>query len=140
MLPRTFSGMESVGALHTYTLNQPYQLPIDGLPGITSRPEWFAIDYYGVFWIKTSGEYRFRMTSDDGAELYIDDHRLLNLDGVHSPLTDDHSISLAAGRHTIHLPYFQQMIHVALILQVKPPGEDFKLFDLRDFAPLPAAQ
>jgi hypothetical protein len=133
MLPSTFWDMDAVGAIYTYSLNQPYQFVAKGLPGVTSRPEWFAIDYHGVFWIKNPGEYRFLLTADDGAKLYIDDHLLIDEDGVHSPLREGHSIQLAAGRHTIHVPYFQQTVHVALFLQIRPPNEEFEVFDLQNF-------
>jgi hypothetical protein len=129
------SNIDAAGALHTYSLNVAYQFLTEGLPGVTSRPEWFGIDYHGEFWVKVPGEYRFKMSSDDGAELFVDGQLLINEDGVHSPLTNERSLRLAAGRHTIRVPYFQETMHVALILQVKPPGEDFKVFDLRDFAP-----
>ena len=139
MLPSSFWEMDAVGAVYTDSLNQPYQFVAKGLPGVTSRPEWFAIDYHGVFWIKTPGEYRFLLTADDGAKLYIDDRLLIDEDGVHSPLRGGHSIQLAAGRHTIHVPYFQETVHVALFLQIKPPNEElFKVFDVRDFPLLPS--
>jgi hypothetical protein len=138
MLPPGFWDFDAVGAVYAYSLNKPYQFLPEGIPGVTSRPEYFAIDYHGEFWVTEPGEYRFRITVDDGAKLYIDDHLLIDEDGVHSPLRDEHPIKLAAGRHTIHLPYFQETMHVALILQVKAPGDDhFKVFDLRDFS-LPA--
>lgn len=137
MLPSNFWEMDSVGAVYTDSLNQPYQFVAKGLPGVTSRPEWFAIDYHGVFWIQTPGEYRFLLTADDGAKLYIDDRLLIDEDGVHSPLRDGRSVQLAAGRHTIHVPYFQQTVHVALFLQIKSPNEEsFKVFDVQDFPPL----
>jgi len=126
---------DAVGALYTYSLHVPYQFLTGGLPGVTSRPEWFGIDYHGEFWVKTPGEYHFKLSADDGAELYIDDQPLINVDGVHSPVTRERSIELAAGRHTIHVPYFQETMHVALVLQVRTPGDDFKVFDLRDFGP-----
>jgi hypothetical protein len=44
-------------------------------------------------------------------------------------------IKLNAGRHTIHVPYFQGPVDaVALQLWVKAPKEDWKLFDLRNFS------
>jgi hypothetical protein len=129
------NNIDAVGALHTYSLNVAYQFLAEGLPGVTSRPEWFGIDYHGEFRVKVPGEYRFKLSSDDGAELFVDDQLLINEDGVHSPLTNERSIRLGAGRHSIRVPYFQETMHVALILQVKPPGEDFKVFDVRDFAP-----
>jgi len=139
MLPSDFwnygNNIDAVGALYTYSLNVPYQFLTEGLPGVTSRPEWFGIDYHGEFWVAVPGEYRFKLSSDDGAELFIDDKQLINEDGVHSPLTGERSIQLTAGRHTIHVPYFQETMHVALILQIKPPGADFKVFDVRDFGP-----
>ncbi len=129
------NNIDAIGALYTYSLNVPYQFLTGGLPGVTSRPEWFGIDYHGEFWIGAPGEYHFKLSSDDGAELFIDDRLLINNDGVHSPVTGERSVNLSAGRHTIHVPYFQETQHVALILQVSPPGEDFKVFDVRDFGP-----
>jgi hypothetical protein len=130
----SFSDMDAVGALYTYTLNVPYQLLDAGLPGVTSRPEWFAIDYHGEFWVETPGVYNFRLTSDDGSKLYIDDQLLINVDGEHLPLTYGKSVTLAAGRHTINIPYYDGPRNVALILEVEPPGGTFQVFDLRDFA------
>ncbi|MGO8932646.1 MAG: PA14 domain-containing protein, partial [Terracidiphilus sp.] len=139
MLPSDFwnygNNIDAVGAIYAYSLNVPYQFLTEGIPGVTSRPEWFGIDYHGEFWVEMPGEYRFKLSSDDGAELFIDDKQLINEDGVHPPLTGERSIQLTAGRHTIHVPYFQETMHVALILQVKPPGEDFKVFDTRDLGP-----
>jgi PA14 domain len=122
MLPPNGWSQDAIGSVYTYSLNEPYQFLPYGLPGVTSRPEWFGIDYYGEFWVSEPGEYRFMMTADDGAKLYIDDRLLLDEDGIHSPMKDGHAIRLTAGRHTLHLPYFQGTMHVALVLQVKPPG------------------
>jgi hypothetical protein len=134
MLPPDYGDLNAVGAIYTDYLNVPYGFLPDGIPGVTSRPEYFGIDYHGEFWVNDPGQYRFQMTTDDGARLYIDDHLLFSEDGVHSPLRDGHAIQLTAGRHTIHIPYFQETVHVALILKVKRPGENhFKVFDVRDF-------
>lgn len=45
------------------------------------------------------------------------------------------SIELTAGMHKIHVPYFQQEIHAGLILIVQPPGEEWRVFDVRKFSP-----
>ncbi|HEV2618383.1 MAG TPA: hypothetical protein VGU23_00425, partial [Acidobacteriaceae bacterium] len=45
------------------------------------------------------------------------------------------SVQLAAGMHTIHVPYFQQTVHAGLILTVQPPGEEWRVFDVRRFSP-----
>ncbi len=49
--------------------------------------EWFGIDYYGEFWIKVPGDYDLRMSSDDGAILYIDENSVIHLNGVHTILS-----------------------------------------------------
>jgi hypothetical protein len=125
--------MEAIGALYTYSLNVTYRYADKGLHGVTTRPEWFGIDYYGEFWAKVAGAYHFKMSSDDGAVLYIDDNSVIDLDRVHTILGAAKTLDLTEGRHTIHIRYFQETMHVALILKVQAPGEDFKVFDLRDF-------
>lgn len=108
---------------------------VTGWPGSTLRSEWFGIDYYGSFWIRTAGKYLFVLNADDGADLFIEDHMLINDDGIHVPRTLTASITLAAGKHTIHLPYFQGPVAVNFILQIKPPDGDLRVFDLREFRP-----
>jgi hypothetical protein len=60
---------------------------------------------------------------------------VINLDGNHEAIDGDGHVTLSAGRHSIHVPYFQgPPVSVALILQVKAPGEEkFRIFNLRDF-------
>lgn len=134
-LPANFRVLNAVGAVYTNSLNVREQVLTLGIPGSTQRSEWFGIDYYGQFWIKTPGKYLFVLNADDGADLYIDDRRLIGDDGIHPPQTVSGSVRLEAGRHTIHLPYFQGPTYVNLILQVKAPDEELKVFNLRDFQP-----
>jgi hypothetical protein len=134
-LPADFRVLNAVGAVYTNSLNVREQILSLGIPGSTQRSEWFGIDYYGQFWIKTPGKYLFVLNADDGADLYIDEHKLIGDDGIHPPQTVSGSVTLEAGRHTIHLPYFQGPTYVNLILQVKAPDEELKVFNLRDFQP-----
>jgi hypothetical protein len=143
-----FWDMDPIGSLYVDWLAVPDQavavqhreggqvvMKTEGIPGVTSRSAWFGIDYHGEFWVTTPGEYDFKLTSDDGARLYIDDQLVINLDGVHAATDGDGHITLSAGRHSIHVPYFQgPPVALALVLQVKAPGEEkFRVFDLRDF-------
>jgi len=132
-----YRSLDPVGSIYTHALVVPNQQfwTTAGVPGVTSRNEWFGIDYYGFFWIRTPGKYRFRLTSDDGAVLQIDDQRVVENDGLHSVSSSHGQIDLDEGRHSIHVPYFQGPIAVALVLMVQPPGEEWKVFDLRDYAP-----
>ena len=133
LLPSDFRALNSVGAVFTDSFNVPERALGHGLPGSTSRSEWFGVDYYGEFWVTTPGKYDFVLAADDGADLYIDDHLLINDDGIHPPRTITKSIELTTGRHTIHLPYFEGPTYVSLILQVKPPNGILDVFDIRDY-------
>jgi hypothetical protein len=127
--------LDPIGAVHTYALNVENEFLTKGIPGVTNRPEWFGIDYHGEFWIGQPGEYSFELSSDDGANLYVDGVLVIGLDGGHQPWTGKRTVRLGAGLHTIHLPYFQGPLSVTLVLRVKRPGEGYKIFDLRDFTP-----
>lgn len=130
--------MDSIGALYTYTLNVPSGHLDLGIQGITPRSEWIGIDYHGELWITTPGQYLFSVEADDGAQLYIDDKLIADVNGIHYNKEVTSAATLTAGRHTLHIPYFQGPIHVALIVRVKGPGDPkLKLLDLRNFPPPP---
>jgi hypothetical protein len=133
-MPENFWDLEPVGAIYAYVLDEAFQFVPNGIPGVTSRPEWFAIDYHGKFWISDPGNYRFVLTADDGQRLMIDDQQVLYDDQIHTATTTSRSIHLATGSHTIRVTYFQGPRQTALRLEVKQPGKALRLFDLRDFA------
>ncbi len=136
-----FALLSPVGYIYTYALNVPTRFYGQGMPGVTDRIEWFAIDYEADFWINKPGKYRFTLTSDDGSRLEVDGKLVVDNDGVHQTLTMGGSAVLEAGSHHIHVPYFQgPRDEVALVLEVAAPGEEFHVFDLRDFRPGPAAR
>jgi hypothetical protein len=132
-----FRALDPIGSIYTYSLAVPNQIfeGTNGIPGVTDRTIWFGVDYHADFWTRKAGKYDFRLTSDDGAILQVDDKRIIDLDNLHSALTSEGHITLDAGRHTIHLPYYQGTPYaVALSLWVRNPGEqDWKIFDLREF-------
>ncbi len=136
MLP-DFWDLDPVGSIYTDSLNVPNQdlFSFRGIPGATMR-KWFAVDYYGEFYIRKPGEYEFEIQSDDGSRLEIDNQVLADLDGTHPVLTKVVRMNLAAGLHSIHVPYMQSLPErLALKLQIKPPGESMRLFNLNEFAP-----
>ena len=137
-----FRELDPIGSLYTHSLDVPDQVftNTDGIPGVTPRTNLFGIDYHASFWIRNAGDYQFRMISDDGAILWIDDRRLINLDGIHSAEGGSGNIHLDSGLHTIHIPYYQGAVKsVALLLWIRSPGENaWTIFDLRNYAP-PAA-
>jgi PA14 domain len=131
-----FESMQPVATIYSTSLNVPPQDFTQGFPGVINRLEWFAIDYTGKFWIEKRGKYKFLLTSDDGAKLYIDDSLIIDNDGVHPPLDQKASVKLPAGAHRIRVSYFQgPRFHVALTLHVAGPGQKMHLFSTDEFRP-----
>jgi len=124
------------GTIYTTTLNVPTQNFDVGFPGVTKRYEWFAIDYTGRIWIRSPGVYYFRLLSDDGSKLYLDDRLVINNDGEHAPRPADGAIELGVGIHRIEVGYYQGPRYgVALVLSVAPPGGSMRIFNVDDFKP-----
>ena len=109
-LPDDFKVLNALGAIYADALNVPETILGQGIPGSTQRSEWFGIDYYGAFWVTKPGKYVFTLDADDGADLYIDDHRLITNDGIRPPQnrqwlskarsrTAHHSSALLPGAH-----------------------------------------
>jgi hypothetical protein len=133
-----FKKLKPVGTIYASELNVPPQDFQQGFPGVTKRFEWFAIDYTGRFWISKPGEYNFALTSDDGANLYIDDILVVDNDGEHPPATKTATVNLKGGIHTLRVSYFQgRRFQVALVLQIAGAGEQLRVFSTDEFKPPP---
>jgi len=133
-----FRELDPIGTVYANYVLVPKQLspPACAIPGVTCHTDYFGVDYHGTFWVREPGEYEFELTSDDGSKLQIDDRQIIDVDGTHGGITQTGRISLAAGRHTIHIPYFEDGRGALMLeLWVKPPGGDWRVFDMRDFAP-----
>jgi hypothetical protein len=132
-----FKHLKPVGEIYTNSLNIPPREFTSGFPGVTDRFEWFAIDYTGRFWIEKPGAYTFRLVSDDGSKLYIDDKEAIDNDGAHVVVSRDGEVILSGGIHAIRVSYFQgRRYRLALILQVKGPGDtNWKTFSTEDYKP-----
>jgi hypothetical protein len=131
-----FWDMDPIGSVYVNSLDVPDQNITEkaGIPGVTNRVAWFGIDYHGEFWITTPGEYKFRLSADDGADLYIDDEPVIKVGGSHPMVTKTGKITLSAGKHVIHVPYFQgPPVELALILEIQPPGKKYEAFDLQNY-------
>jgi hypothetical protein len=68
-------------------------------------------DYFSVRWTRTvyfnAGSYTFKVTSDDGARLYINGNLVIDR-WVNQPATTiSATVSLPAGNHTIRLEYYE---------------------------------
>jgi hypothetical protein len=134
-----FRKMKAVGTIYTTSLNIPTQDFKEGFPGVSKRSEWFAIDYAGRFWAEKQGYYDFSLTSDDGANLYIDGELVVDNDGIHPARERTGSIRLSHGVHDIRVSYFQGPgVELALVLKVAPPGERLRIFSTDELRPPPS--
>ncbi|HWD97494.1 MAG TPA: PA14 domain-containing protein [Bryobacteraceae bacterium] len=131
-----FSELDPAGTVYTSQLNIPARQFTQGFPGVARRIEWFAIDYSGRFWIAQPGVYDFALTSDDGSRLYIDGRLAIDNDGIHDAVRKVAAVNLGGGIHRVRVSYFQGPRFVlALVLEVRPPRETFRVFNTDDFTP-----
>jgi hypothetical protein len=139
MLPKAADllRLQPIRQIYATRLNVPHMDFRLGFPDVPDRFEWFAIDYTARFWIETPGPYEFRLMSDDGSALYIDEHRIIDSDCLQVS-TVEGTMQLQGGIHEIRVSYFQGPRYgVALLLHVKAPGQPWRLFDTNEFRPPP---
>ena len=70
-------------------------------------PERFSVRWTGFLTVGRSGLYNFATTSDDGSELIIDNHLVVDNGGPHSRATRSGSVRLDRGSHVVVLRYVQ---------------------------------
>jgi hypothetical protein len=127
-----FEEMEPVGTIYANKLDVPARRFDEGFPGITERDEWFAIVYTGTFKVNRPGTYKFRLHTDDGSKLYINDELVIDNDGAHPPRSKEGSIRLSRGTHEIVVEYFQgPRYHIALQLFWTPPGGEEQIMEFK---------
>ena len=131
-----FSTLSPQSKVYTSSLNIPERAWSEGFPGVRGINEWFGIDYRGNFTVKQDGKYTFRLSSDDGSKLYIDDKLIINNDGTHPTSSKSGTIELSTSIHKINVQYFQgPRYHIALQLfvafednqEVLFPGDDLEV-------------
>jgi len=74
-------------------------------PGV-SRGERFAVRWSGLLVIEKAGKYRLSLGSDDGSKLYVDNHYVLNNDGLHKFQWKHAGRRLFAGQQRLRIEYF----------------------------------
>ncbi|MBK1834809.1 family 16 glycoside hydrolase [Roseibacillus ishigakijimensis] len=83
--------------------------------------------------IPTSGSYHFRLTSDDGAELWLAEELVIDHDGVHAATSKIATVTLPEGSQPLEVRYFQNAGEMSLKLEWRKPGDE-------TFALIPATQ
>ena len=77
-------------------------------PGVPAQ-QGFCMMLHSKMKVATEGCYEFKLKSDDGSILWIDDQMAVNNDGGHQMRLQVDSIGLAPGLYDIRLWYFQGM-------------------------------
>ena len=101
-----------------------------GFPGVRNRYEWFGVVLEGSFEVAEEGAFQFRLVSDDGAQLFIDDALVIDVDGYHASRGAEGTARLEVGRHRIAVPYWQGPGPMELVLEVARPGDRYHVFRL----------
>ena len=125
-------------------INIPWQKWSNGFPGLRDRIEWFGIEYRCTFKPNVAGLYQFRLNSDDGSKLWIDDSLLISNDGIHPEWSVKGKLYLSDSAHTLKLDYFQgPRYELALQLYWSLGDSAERIFPGKDFVltlPKPASR
>src|SRR5699024_4072360 len=88
----------------------------------------FMAHVLGNIHVPQDGVYEFRLISDDGSRLYLNDEEIIENDQRQPPTAVDGSVELTEGAHDLRIEYFQGAFDKALHLEWRPPGaESFTL-------------
>ncbi|WP_306216266.1 family 16 glycoside hydrolase [Actinoplanes sp. RD1] len=82
----------------------------------------FQSEVLGNINITAAGTYAFRLTSDDGSRLRIDNGTVISNDGAHGATAVEGSVALTTGYHGLHIDFFERDGGQQLTLEWRPPG------------------
>lgn len=91
-----------------------------------AEAEGVARRYTGYIQASETDLYRFALTSDDGAKLWIDGKLVVDNDGLHASETKVGTAPLAKGWHVVELAWFNGTGGRALDLKMSPAGSALK--------------
>lgn len=115
--------MQPNGVLFAKDLNVVTKPMTGGFPGIdATKNEDFAIRWEAPLIVDTEADYTFRILSDDGANVLIDNTLIVDNDGQHTVKEKSGPVHLVKGTHVITVDYFQATGPVALQLFCKKAG------------------
>ncbi|MEE9430737.1 MAG: alpha-L-fucosidase [Melioribacteraceae bacterium] len=77
------------------------------LENISTKEEFFGVQFTGEIKISELGNYTFFLSSNDGSSLYIDDKIIIENDGQHGTIEKTGNVKLSTGKHKFKLQYFQ---------------------------------
>ena len=101
------TALKPIGTLFAKELNVPARSFTDGFPGIAKKTEWFALRFEAPLAVATEADYELTTNSDDGSIVYVDDVKIVDNDGIHSPHEVTAPVHLVKGTHSLKIDYYQ---------------------------------
>ncbi|MEV7327765.1 ricin-type beta-trefoil lectin domain protein [Micromonospora sp. NPDC093244] len=84
---------------------------------------YFVSQVLGNITITQAGSYTFRLSSDDGSKLAIDNSVVINHDGLHGATPPkEGTVTLAAGLHPLRIDHFERDGGQQITLEWRTPG------------------
>ena len=99
-----------------------------------TRDENFGIKFSGCIQVPATGEYTFYLSSDSGAQFWINDAHVIGDDFNRSGAEISSRVTLAAGLHPFHLFYRHGAGPMQLELLYAGPGLDKQAIPISSFA------
>ncbi len=87
--------------------------------GVSPKRDVFALRFSGWLHVPKDGEYRFFLSSDDGARLIVDGKVIVDNDGIHPSGFKDGSEPLTAGAHEVVVEYFEYHGEEELAIEIE---------------------
>ena len=113
-LPQAFIGNAIVGTFTLPALNIGDSQASAGFPGMPSSirtlvgDEGYALDCSGYISIPSTGQYTFKLLSDDGSAMWIENQLVISNQGLHAPSSvTSASTLLLRGPNRINVVYYQ---------------------------------
>lgn len=126
-LPQALANNPAVGSFLLANFSVPDSQASLGFPGMPANlraivgDEGYALDCYGYLNVPTSGTYTFKLLSDDGSRLVIEQGIVIQNQGLHAPATVSASLELQRGPNKINVTYYQGP-YTQIALQLKWSG------------------
>lgn len=90
---------------------------------LTNYIDNFAVRWKGRLYAPVSGNYSFKLGSDDGSKLFLDTEEIINNDGLHAYIEKEADLFLAEGYHNIEIQFFDRGVDAGIKLYWRLPTE-----------------
>ena len=69
--------------------------------------QWFALHVRGSLNVTEAGTYKICLNAGDGAQLYLDENKIVDNDGVHDTAQKCEELAIEPGEYSLDILYFQ---------------------------------